>query len=164
MFIYSLRAGTVKFFSVTVVALAALVALLVFIPSAESDKAEITVPTSEGISYDKIKTADDRIDFLKQFGWEVDTAPIEEVEVTVPAEFDKVYTSYNELQLEQGFDLTRYQKKKVMRYTYRITNYPDYDGDVYVNMLVYKKRVIGGDVCSADVNGFIHGFDRNTAK
>jgi len=30
-------------------------------------------------------------------------------------------------------------------------------------MLVYKNRVIGGDVCSADAAGFIHGLDRNIA-
>ena len=52
-------------------------------------------------------------------------------------------------------------KKSVTRYSYRITNYPDYDGDVLANVLIYKNRVIGGDICSTDANGFIHGFDRN---
>ena len=47
------------------------------------------------------------------------------------------------------------------RYTYKITNYPNYTGDVYAKILVYKNKVIGGDVCSADANGFIHGLDRN---
>ena len=47
-----------------------------------------------------------------------------------------------------------------MRYTYELTNYDGYDGKVYVNMIVYRNRVIGGDVCSADVNGFIHGFEK----
>jgi len=163
MFVCSLRASTVKFFGVTVLALAALVALLVFIPSAESDMNE-SVAAVDGIRYDKIKTAEDRIEFLRQFGWEVDPTALEEVKVTVPSEFDKVHTSYNELQLEQGFDLTKYHKKDVMRYTYRITNYPDYDGEVYANILVYKKQVIGGDICSADASGFIHGLDRNIGK
>ena len=53
-----------------------------------------------------------------------------------------------------------FKKKTVMRYTYAVTNYPNYDGEVYVNILVYKNTVIGGDVCSADVNGFVHGFER----
>ena len=30
------------------------------------------------------------------------------------------------------------------------------------NVIVYKKRVIGGDICSTDVTGFIYGFDGNT--
>ena len=161
MFVYSMRASTVKFFGVTAVALTALVALLIFIPAAEPAISDGVIETVETVRFDKIKSADDRINFLRQFGWEVDAAPIEEAEVTIPAEFDKVYQSYNELQKKQGFDLAKYMKKDVMRYTYRITNYPGYDGEVYVNMLVYKKKVIGGDVCSADVNGFIHGLDRN---
>lgn len=161
MFVYSLRASTLKFFGVTTVALAALVALLIFIPAAEPTMSDGVLEVVENVRFDKIKTAEDRIEFLRQFGWEVDGTPVEEVEVTIPAEFDKVYKSYNELQRKQGFDLTKYLKKDVMRYTYRITNYPDYNGEVYVNILVYKKKVIGGDVCSADVNGFIHGLDRN---
>lgn len=160
MFVCSCRASTIKFFGVTVIALAALVALLVFIPDAEADMADAAPALSEGIRFDGIKTAEDRVEFLRQFGWEVESQPLEEVKVTVPAEFDKVYQSYNELQLEQGFDLTKYHKKEVMRYTYRITNYPDYDGEVYANILVYKKKVIGADICSAEASGFIHGLER----
>ncbi len=161
MFVYSMRGSTLKFFGVTSLALVALVTLLVFIPTAEPAISDGVIDAVENVRFDKIKSADDRIEFLRQFGWEVDAVPVEEVEVTIPAEFDKVYQSYNELQKKQGFDLTKYLKKDVMRYTYRITNYPDYDGEVYVNFLIHKNKVIGGDVCSADANGFIHGLDRN---
>lgn len=161
MFIYSLRASTLKFFGVTTLAVIALVTLLFFIPGAEPVGSESVLEAVETVKFDNIKTADDRIEFLRQFGWEVESQPIEETEVTIPAEFDKVYQSYNELQKKQGFDLNKYLKKDVMRYTYKITNYPDYTGDVYANILVYKNKVIGGDVCSADTNGFIHGLDRN---
>ena len=47
-----------------------------------------------------------------------------------------------------------------MRYTYEITNYDGEDGVVYANILIYRNRVIGGDICSADVTGFIHGFEK----
>ena len=163
MFVYSLRASTLKFFGVTTLAIVALVTLLVFIPTAEPVISDGVLEAVEEVHFDKIKTAEDRIAFLRQFGWEVETIPVEEAEVTIPAEFDKVYQSYNELQKKQGFDLGKFHKKDVMRYTYRITNYPDYDGEVLVSMLVYKNRVIGGDVCSADAAGFIHGLDRNIA-
>lgn len=161
MFVYSMRGSTLKFFGVTSLALVALVTLLVFIPAAEPAISDGVIDAVENVRFDKIKSAEDRIEFLRQFGWEVDAVPVEEVEVTIPAEFDKVYQNYNELQKKQGFDLTKYLKKDVMRYTYRITNYPDYDGEVYVNFLIHKNKVIGGDVCSADANGFIHGLDRN---
>ena len=163
MFIYTLRASTLKFFGVTTLAVAALVTLLFFIPSGVPASAEPNGELSvvETIHFDKIKTETDRVDFLRQFGWEVEGDPADESEVTIPAEFDKVYQSYNELQRKQGFDLSKYQKKSVTRYTYRVTNYPDYDGEVFANILVSKNRVIGGDICSADSNGFIHGLDRN---
>jgi hypothetical protein len=79
--------------------------------------------------------------------------------VTIPGEFDKVFVGYNELQKQQGLDLSQYKRKDVTRYTYKITNYKDYNGTVYANLLIYRGRVIGGDICSADVNGFVSGFD-----
>lgn len=162
MFIYSLRASTLKFFGVTTAALIALVTLLFFIPSTpQSETASAAV--SGGIRYDKIKTNEDRIKFLQSFGWEVDKTPTEEAEVTIPAEFDKVFKAYNELQKEQGFDLTKYQKKQLKRYTYSITNYPNYSGEVYVSILIYKNKVIGADICSADQNGFIHGLEMSVS-
>lgn len=156
-----MKASTLKFFGVTAVALIALVTLLIFIPTAEPAISDGVMDAVETVNFDKIKTAQDRIEFLRSFGWEVEATPIEEAEVTIPAEFDKIYKSYNELQKKQGFDLTKYLKKDVMRYTYKITNYPDYTGEVYANIIIYKKKVIGGDICSADNNGFIHGLDRN---
>lgn len=161
MFIYSLRGSTLKFFGVTTAALVALVTLLFFIPAAPNT-AEVagSIDVSESVRYDKIKTAEDRLEFLRSFGWEVETKPIEETDVTIPAEFDKVFKAYNELQREQGFDLTKYQKKQVKRYTYRVTNYPNYSGDVYLSILMSKNKVIGADICSADANGFIHGLQK----
>ena len=163
MFIYTMRASTLKFFGVTTLAVIALVTLLFFIPAGipASAPSSSSLETIETVRFDKIKTNTDRTGFLRQFGWETETDPVEEAEVTIPAEFDKVYRSYNELQKKQGFDLTKYLKKNVTRYSYRITNYPDYEGDVLANVLIYKNRVIGGDICSTDANGFIHSFDRN---
>ena len=116
----------------------------------------------EKIKYDKIKTPEDRVSFFAQFGWEVNETPITENEIKIPDEFDKILKTYNEVQKQQGLDLTKYRGKTVTRYTYEITNYPNYEGKVYANVLIYKNRVIGGDICSADVNGFIHGFKRQS--
>ena len=77
-------------------------------------------------------------------------------------DFDAIYTAYAKLQEKQGFSLEKYKNRDVIRYTYEITNYPDYDGTVYVSLLIYKNKVVGGDVCSADVNGFVHGFEAPT--
>ena len=112
------------------------------------------------ISYDRIKTNEDRVKFLSQFGYEVSEDPIETVEITLPEKFDKVYAGYNELQKAQGLDLSKYRRKTVMRYTYEVKNYDGYNGGkVLANVIVYRGRVIGGDVCSADPQGFVHGFE-----
>ena len=159
MFIYSLKASTIKFFAVVCVALATLITLIAFIPVAAIDK-DVAASANVDIDYSGIKTNDDRIKFLAQFGWQVDPEAVESVEVTIPEEFDKIFTAYNELQKRQGLDLNKFRKKNVQRYTYKITNYDGYDGTVYANILVYRNKVIAGDVCSADVKGFMHGLQR----
>lgn len=160
MFIYSMRANTIKFFAVICLALTALIALVAFVPTYVTGDEDAQVGVNASYNYEKIKNNEDRINFLKQFGWEVEAQPLKEQQVTIPKEFDKVFAAYNEIQRRQGLDLSSFKKKSVMRYTYVVTNYPDYDGEVYVNLLVYRNTVIGGDVCSADVNGFVHGFER----
>ena len=161
MFIYSMRASTLKFFAVVCVALTALVMMITFIPSYDGGELQyITTGTEAEINYSKIKTNDDRIAFLKQFGWSVNETPVEELEVTIPEKFDKVFTGYNEIQKRQGLDLSKYKGKTVTRYTYEITNYNGESGKVYANVIVYRNKVIGGDVCSANVGGFIHGFEK----
>lgn len=158
MFVYALRANTLRFFAIIGIALIALVSLILFVPNYEIATTSTILAETEKIRYDKIKTDEDRIAFLGQFGWDAAETPLEQTDVTVPAEFDKILKSYNEVQKQQGLDLTKYKGKTVTRFTYEIKNYPGYDGKVYANILVYKNRIIGGDICSADVKGFIHGF------
>ncbi len=157
MFIYSFKASTLRFFAVMILACAALVALIVTVPSYDG-----ATSTGLDIKYDKIKTNDDRRAFLAQFGYEVSSEPLETAEVTLPSDFDRVFSGYNELQKSQGLDLSKYRGKTVMRYTYEVNNYGS-EGKVWATVIVYRNRVIGGDVCSADPSGFIHGFAKSTA-
>ncbi len=163
MFVYSMRASTIKFFGVICVALVGLIALIAIVPSyvASNGMVEAGISDAEGKSYnyDKIKSAEDAAEFLAQFGWSVDASACESQEVTLPEEFDKVFAGYNEIQRAQGLDLSKYKKKKITRYTFEVTNYNGYDGKVIANVLVYRNKVIGGDICSADVSGFVHGFE-----
>lgn len=161
MFVYSMKASTLKFLSVTVLCVIALITLIALVP--DYNTPVISIPTGSGtsITFDKIKTNEDRIAFLAQFGWQVSEQPTEEAEITIPAEFDRVFTGYNELQKKQGLDLSKYKRKGMTRYTYEVDNYDGYDGKVLANLIVYRNKVVGGDICSADINGFVHGFDRN---
>ena len=160
MFICSLRASTVKLVGVVCVALTVLITLIAFIPTYSGGFVAANADEEVSINYEKVKTAEDAANFLSQFGWTVDPTPVEVKTVTIPAEFDKVFAAYNEIQKAQGLNLTKYQKKDVTRYTFTVTNYPDYQGTVYANVLVYRNRVIGGDLCSADVSGFVQGFEK----
>ncbi|MBE6703381.1 MAG: DUF4830 domain-containing protein [Ruminococcaceae bacterium] len=161
MFIYSMRAGTLRFFGIVFVALIGLVALVAFVPELQPAAAtESEAVESETVSYEKIRSNEDRIAFLAQFGWQVDTSPTESTTVTIPREFDKVFAAYNELQRGQGLDLSAYAGRTVERYTYTVTNYENYAGTVYANLLIYRGRVIGGDICSADSAGFVQGFTK----
>ena len=162
MFIYSLRAGTIRFFGIVCVALAALIALIAFVPELQPVEAGAEViEEAETISFEKIRSNEERIAFLGEFGWQVDAAPTESTTVTIPREFDKVFAAYNELQRKQGLDLSTYGGKTVERYTYTVTNYENYEGTVLANLLIYRGRVIGADICSADTAGFVHGLQRS---
>ena len=155
MLIRTFRAWKIKLFAMMAIS-AALVAILILCIPAHPVTA---VFASDGSKvYTGVKSNEDRVEFLRRFGWEVNTAPNETVNVTVPETFDDIFEGYNRLQLEQGLDLSRYRRKTVTRYTYTVTNYPDYDGEVFATLLVYRGRVIGGDICSAEPTGFIHGF------
>ena len=46
--------------------------------------------------------------------------------------------------------------------TDEIENYPGQAEGVRANILVYKNKVIGGDVCSVELDGFMHGFAQRT--
>ena len=157
MFVYSVRASALRFVSVLVISVIALAALVAFVPT--------YVPTSllvgdDKVVYDNIGTPEARRAFLAGYGWEIDDADVAGEEVVVPAKFDAVYEDYNDIQRAQGLNLQRYRGKTVMRYTYPVTNYDGYDGQVLATLLIYKDRVVGGDICSASPDGFVHGFEK----
>ncbi len=155
MFVYSVRASSLKLAGAVIVCALAVIMLAVFVPDYTPKAAEL--PAAQKISY-KAKNEEEVREFISQFGYTVSEEPVDRVDVTIPDEFDAVYSSYNDLQKKQGFDLGKYKKKTVTRYTYKIENYEDYSGTVLADVIVYKNKVIGGDVCSADINGFLHGF------
>jgi len=104
-----------------------------------------------------IKTNEDRVAYLQEYGWQVKEQPIATQELIIPDSFDESYAEYLTLQEQQGFDLEKHTGKRVKRYTYEITNYPTGEQGVQVNLLIYKNTVIGGEVLSARLDGFLHG-------
>lgn len=101
-----------------------------------------------------------RIAYLESFGWTVEPEPASVEELIVPEEFDESYDDYLALQEQQGFDLAKYRGRRIKRYCYRITNYPSGEAGVQAGLLVYRGAIIGGDVLSSQLDGFIHGLER----
>lgn len=105
------------------------------------------------------ETEEERLGFLASWGWEVSPAGGWVEEVQIPGTFDEVYGNYNQLQLKQGFDLAHYAGERVRRYSYPLTNCPNSGEDIRANLLVYRGKIIGGDISSQIEGGFSTGFD-----
>ena len=104
-----------------------------------------------------IRTNDDRLAYLGGLGWQVSPQPIATEELLIPEEFDDSYQGYLALQKDQGFDLTQYKGKRVKRYTYQLTNYPTQAEPVQIALLIYKNKVVGGQIQSSS-GSFLHGL------
>ena len=157
MFICSVRASTLRFIGAAFLCAVLLVGVFVL-----SDGNLVAEASGTSVSYTGADTDAGRISFLEKQGWTVKAEQVDEVTFTLPATFDRVMQGYNEIQKAQGLDLSRYRKKKVTRYTYEVTNYPDYEGTVYANLIVYRGRIIAADLSSADPLGFVTGVIPST--
>lgn len=113
---------------------------------------------SEPTASANVSNNDARVAFLKSFGWDVTTSPVESSQVKIPSESSEVFDRYNALQKSQGYDLSSYAGKTVMRFVYKINNYPNATEPVYATLLVYKNQIIGGDVTDTSAKGVVRGF------
>ena len=123
---------------------------LILLLGGGGDSAETSAPTAS--------SNDGRVKFLTDLGWDVTTSPTDSSQVRIPAASSDVFERYNALQKSQGYDLSEYAGKKVMRYVYKINNYPGATEPVYATLLVYKNQIIGGDVTDTAAQGKIRGF------
>ena len=105
-----------------------------------------------------VTSNDGRVQFLKSFGWEVAASPTESGQVRIPQTGSEVFDRYNALQKSQGYDLSPYAGKTVMRYVYKLKNYPGATDPVYATLLVLGDQIIGGDVTDTSATGVIQGF------
>ncbi len=164
MFVYSLKASRIKLAGMLILSVAALAAIISFIP-AKGDGAqalETVAVQGRNVKFDGIKTDEDLQNFITSLGIEVKTPAYNSAEVDLPRVFDAVYSKYNDIQKQQGFDLSKYRGKTLHRYTFEITNYPSPDpsqtGKVYLTLFVHKNKVVGGDISSRDFGGFVRTF------
>lgn len=115
---------------------------------------------ASSVSPKGVKTNEDRIAYLSQFGWTTTPEALTVEELKIPDVFDASFDEYLATQTNQGFDLGKYTGKTVKRYTYGIQNYPGDLKNVMVSLLVYKNNVIGGEVFQNETGEVLHGLAR----
>ena len=143
----------VKKILIGLIAAAAVILLLILVLGGGKDAQPTGAATVSG--------NDARVEFLKGHGWQVVNSPVESGQVRIPTETTEVYDRYNQLQQTQGYDLSQYAGKKVMRYVYKVTNFPGATDPVYATVLVHKNQIIGGDVTNTASGGRIQSFKKD---
>ena len=101
---------------------------------------------------------DARVKFLKDFGWDIASSPVESSQVRIPDKTTEVFDRYNQLQKSQGYDLGKLAGKNAMRYVYKVNNYPGATEPVYATVLIYKNEIVGGDITDTSARGKVQGF------
>ncbi len=108
------------------------------------------------------ETLSDRADYAKSLGYTVSADSEAVRNIVIPAVFGNVYENYNTMQKECGFDLSLYKGEDAVQYTYSITDYTDESGstldNIRMNLIVVGGKIIGGDICSAELDGFMTGL------
>lgn len=159
MFVYTLKFDKKK--AAFAVIMAALVIIGIIMLVGAHDQRHETADTGAVIqSVANVKNEKHRVAWLSQQGWEVESPALSEDNVVIPRTFSTVFETYNELQKEQGFDLSQYCGTEVKMYTYRVVNSEFSDDEVVAQLYVSNGEIIGGDVHSTALDGFITGIKR----
>lgn len=111
--------------------------------------AKPTVAPADGVSL--------CLDKLSEFGWEVDPTPLSDETFRLDEQLSEDYLA---LQQEAGFDLKDDLGQTVRRYTFSVLNYPSGETEVLADLLVRDGQVVGGDIRSASLTGFIRSLKR----
>ena len=143
-----------KIFGIILLLVGIIVISITFVSNRTSEAQSV----SAGIS---AKTDSERREYLSKYGYKL-AKECEQKEITIPEKWNDVYNSYNQIQKNQGFDLTDYKGQKATLYTYTVTNYKGKGEYIVADMLVCEGKLIGGDICNPSAkDGFLVGFDKN---
>ena len=158
MFVWSFKASTFKLIGV-IVACAALLALLIgIIPSTGSFVQSSVAVINPQYNFEGVTNAEKGAEFAKQFNINVKLPQSDAAEFRIPSNFDAVMEKYNDIQRQQGMNLEKYKNKQVTRYTYVVLDADGNETENLLSLIVYKDRVVGGDISSTQNGGFVSGF------
>ena len=143
-------------FAVVIAALL-IVGIILMVGAFEKKSSSAADTAGSGRADTLVKNEKGRVAYLARNGWEVASPAESESVVMIPRTFSAVFEEYNELQKQQGFDLSQYCGTEVTMYTYRVTN-AEVDGDVIAVLYIQGNKVVGGDVHSTALDGFMTGI------
>ena len=98
------------------------------------------------------------VEYLQGLGWQVESDPIETLDLQLPQQLTESWGDYAAMQDEQGFPITDYAGQPIRRYTFRVTNYPGVESGVQANLYLCEDVLIGGDIVATRKGGFQHGL------
>lgn len=138
-------------------------AVIIIIIAAAIMTAAVILCSAPGCSFGaseliNVSSMEGRQKYLMKLGWEIDTSSEESKTVLLPREFEGIMAEYARLQTEQGYDFASYGGLECTQYTYIVTNYFDSDSTVYATLYIKSGHVIGGDIHSAAIDGFMHAL------
>ena len=97
--------------------------------------------------YIDVSTNQKRVAYITALGITLQNDEYSKKDTVIPLEFGNVYNKYNTMQKQSGFDLSGYKGQNVTIYTYNCDTYR------VVNLIVYKGRLKGGDICDLQIDG-----------
>lgn len=163
MFMFTLKPTAKKLLIIfCVIAISVCAVVLSF--SGTSIKPTIA-PPQDGATEPSLEQIENRGDdnasrtaYLNQFGWEVSLEPVEICDVLIPSEWNDAFRKFNEIQKQQGYDLSQYKGQMCKRYTYKVKNYPEKPDNVFADLLVLNGEIVAGDICSYEFSDLIQGL------
>ena len=91
----------------------------------------------------------ERVDYMNSLGCNVEETAVSFKKTVIPKSFGSVYENYNLLQKKAGLDLDR--GREALVYTYRLADAPG----TAVNLIVVDGCIVGGDISSTALDGFM---------
>ncbi len=86
-----------------------------------------------------------RIEYLNSLGLEVNETAVSVKQTRIPQKIDGVFSEYNKLQIQAGFDISNYCGKSATHYCYSLKN----NTLKTVNILIVDGKIIAGDITNA---------------
>ncbi len=148
MFIVHFKLHKPAIFAAAVILVSAL-ALALVLPGCHADSQQ-PIPA---------ETEEQRLAYLTELGWTVNAQPIETLDLQLPASLEGDWENYAALQDQQGLPFRQFAGQTVRRYTYTVTNFPNVERGVQVNLYVSGGQLIGGDVISTGKDEFQQGLE-----